>query len=59
MQSLTISKIEEHAGIKWMYCTLTGAVDYENHPEAIYFLGDRYAKTSWNSDFNTVCYRTY
>ncbi|MEE9548723.1 MAG: hypothetical protein V3V68_05145 [Nitrosomonadaceae bacterium] len=63
MNQLVISKIEAGSlGAKYMTCAMDDTKDYDdfiNHPETIIFLGDRYRKTSWNSDAKVVYYRTY
>lgn len=62
MRQLVISKIEAGpTGVKYMTCVMLytkDVLDYKSHPDFITFLGDRYTKTSWNSDAKIVHYRT-
>ena len=54
MQQLGISKIEVSDGIKFLECVNDD--NYKNHPNIIYFLGDRYVKVCGFRDASIILY---
>ncbi len=58
MQQLVISKIDEQHGVKCLECTSPGTIsDYKDHPDVIYYLGDRYVKTCGFAGSPIIHYR--
>ncbi|GAH02482.1 unnamed protein product, partial [marine sediment metagenome] len=58
-KQLEIIQLSTSNGRKTLICKMlrTGdVVDFDNHPNTIIFLGDRYVKTSWTLEFSAVCY---